>query len=265
MIALYSQFSDESICSTVLSKLSWSHLIELIRVDNELRREFYINLCIHERWSVRTLTSKINSLLFERTVISKKPDAVIKRDLQELRNNGRVSLDIAIKDPYILDFLELPPSYSEKQLEQAILNDIEKFLLELGTGFSFIARQKRIIIDGKDFYIDLLFFHRSLQRLIVIELKLGEFEYAHKSQMELYLNWLSKHEKKFNEGSPIGLLLCTKKNQETIELLKLDESGIHVSEYLTELPPKEVLKKKLQESIARSKLLYSFQIEESDE
>ena len=158
-----------------------------------------------------------------------------------------------LKDPYVLDFLGLQDRYLEKDLEDAILHELENFLLELGAGFTFVARQKRLQIDNDDFYIDLLFYNRRLKRLVAIDLKLGDFKSADKGQMELYLRWLAKHEQEPGEAAPLGIILCSGKKQEQIELLELDASGIHVAEYLTELPPKAVLQQKLHEAITRSR------------
>jgi hypothetical protein len=159
------------------------------------------------------------------------------------------------KDPYVLDFLGLRDRYLEKDLEDAILRELELFLLELGVGFTFVARQKRIQIDSDDFYIDLLFFNRKLRRLIAIDLKLAAFKPDYKGQMELYLRWLDRYERQPDEEPPLGIILCAGKKQEQIELLELSQSGIHVAEYLTELPPKEVLCQKLHDAIRRSRAL----------
>jgi hypothetical protein len=153
------------------------------------------------------------------------------------------------RDPYILDFLDLKDNHSERELEIAILRELEKFILELGKDFSFVSRQKRIIVDGEDFYIDLLFYHRGLRRLVVVELKLDKFKPEFKGQMELYLRWLDKYERKSNEEHPIGLILCFGKSQEQIELLELSKGGIRVAEYLTELPSRDVLERKLHDAI----------------
>src|SRR5262249_550589 len=168
-----------------------------------------------------------------------------KQELTKLRETDRLSPDLVFRDPYFLNFLGLADTYSEKDLEIAILREMERFLLELGVGFTFVARQKRIIIDGKDFYIDLLFYHRKLRRLIAIDLKLAAFQAADKGQLELYLRWLEKYEMEPGEETPIGLILCEEKGEEQIELLQLDRSGIRVASYLTDLPPKDVLRKKL--------------------
>jgi predicted nuclease of restriction endonuclease-like (RecB) superfamily len=192
-------------------------------------------------------------MLFERTAISKKPDELIKKELRELNEKKTLSPDLVFRDPYILDFLGLKDTYTEKNLEDAILRELEKFILELGQGFTFVDRQKRISIDNEDFYIDLLFFHRRLKCLIAIDLKLGKFKAAYKGQMELYLRYLEKFEKQPGENSPLGLILCAEGNKEQIELLQLHKAGIKIAEYLTELPDKKLLEQKLHKAIEVSK------------
>ena len=191
-------------------------------------------------------------MLSERTVISKKPELTIRNDLEELRLTGKISKDLMLRDPYILEFLGLEDTYAEKDLESAILKKMEKFLLELGGDFSFIARQKRLTIDGEDFYLDLLFFHRGMRRLAAIELKLGKFKAAYKGQMELYLRWLDKYERKNEEESPIGIILCAEKGHEQIELLELDNSDIYVAQYITK-PLEVMLKKELQLAVTKAR------------
>ncbi|MGF6696051.1 putative nuclease of restriction endonuclease-like (RecB) superfamily [Paraburkholderia sp. MM5496-R1] len=249
-------FADEAIVSAVRRELSWTHLKTLIYIDDAVKRDFYIELACVERWSTRQLQERIDSMLFERSAISRKPEDAIRRDLAMLRDERRVPPDALLKDPYVLDFLGLNDHYLEKDLEDAILREMEQFLLELGAGFTFVARQKRLLIDHDDFYIDLLFYNRKLRRLVAIELKLGAFKAEYKSQMELYLRWLAKHEQEPDEEPPLGIILCAGKKQEQIELLELDKSGIHVAEYLTVLPPREQLQAKLHQSIeaARSRL-----------
>ena len=193
-------------------------------------------------------------MLYERTALSRKPDELIEMELRSLREEARMSPDLVFRDPYLLDFLGLKGAYQERDLEAAILRELEAFIMELGAGFSFVARQKRIVVDHDDFYLDLLFFHRGLRRLIAVELKLDKFRPDNKGQMELYLRWLDKHERKPDEDTPLGIILCAGKNSEQIELLELGRSGIHVAEYLTSLPPKDVLKRKLHEAIAHSRL-----------
>jgi predicted nuclease of restriction endonuclease-like (RecB) superfamily len=247
-------FPDEEILSAVRRELSWTHIKTLIYVDDQLKREFYLELCRLERWSSRQLQECINSMLFERSAISRKPTEAIRHDLAQLRQEQRVQPDVLLKDPYVLDFLGLNDRYLEKDLEDAILREMEQFLLELGAGFTFVARQKRLQIDNDDFYIDLLFYNRKLKRLVAIELKLGAFKAEHKSQMELYLRWLAKHEQEPDELPPLGIILCAGKKQEQIELLELDKSGIHVAEYLTVLPSRETLQAKLHQSIETARL-----------
>ena len=184
-----------------------------------------------------------------RTAISRKPEELARQELKALRTEDRMTPDLIFRDPYLLDFLGLADTYSEQDLETAILREIERFLLELGTDFTFIARQKRLTIGKEDFYLDLLFYHRGLRRLVVIDLKLGRFSAAHKGQMELYLRWLDKYERKEWEESPIGLILCSEKDQEQIELLQMTQGEIRVAEYLTELPPQPVLQAKLREAV----------------
>jgi len=253
MVRFAEVFNDEQKVSTKWRQLSWSHLKLLIYMKDPLQMEFYGQMCIMESWSVRTLEDRIDSMLFERTALSKKPEKVIKADLEVLSQEGRMNADAVLKDPYILDFLHLNDHYLEKDLEDAILRELEQFLLELGAGFTFIARQKRIEIDNDDFYIDLLLYNRKLKRLIAIDLKLGSFKAAYKGQMELYLRWLAKYEQEKGEAPPLGIILCSDKKHEQIELLELDKSGIHVAEYLTILPEKAVLEQKLHQAIENSR------------
>lgn len=252
MVKFYNCFSDDIILKTISLELSWSHIVELLSINDKLKREFYTKICIESNWSVRKFKERKDSMLFERTALSKQSDKLIQEELAK-SNNGKLSKDLLLKDPYILDFLELNDRYYVKDLEDAILREIEQFLLELGAGFTFVERQKRIQLDGEDFYIDLLFYNRKLKRLVVIELKLGDFKAAYKGQMELYLRWLDKYETEEDEKSPLGIILCSGKKQQQIELLELDKSGIHVAEYLTVLPDKKILEKKLEQAIRNAK------------
>ena len=255
-VRLAEVFPQDQILSTLRRELSWSHFKALIYIDDPLKRDFYLEICRVEHWSVRQLQERINSQLFERTAISKKPEETIRQDLDLLRDQGQLSPDLTFRDPYVLDFLGLSDSYSEKDLESAIIAEMQRFIIELGSDFAFLARQKRITIDNRDYYIDLLFYHRRLRRLVAIELKMGEFEAAHKGQMELYLRYLEKHEQMEGEATPIGLILSTGKNTEHVELLQLPQSNIRVADYLTLLPARETLQAKLHQSIelARQKL-----------
>lgn len=210
-------------------------------------------MCRLEKWSTRILQERINSMLFERTAISKKPEEIIQNELTILATNHTISDNLVFRDPYLLEFLGLHDTYSEKDLESSILLELQKFIIELGSDFAFMARQKRITIDHEDYYLDLLFYHRRLKCLVAVELKLGKFEATHKGQMELYLKWLEKHELIDGENPPIGLILCASKNQEHIELLQLENSNIKVAEYLVQLPDMKLLEKKLNQAISRAK------------
>lgn len=253
MIQFSEVFSDEQIVVSLLRQLSWSHFVALIPLKKDLQRDFYAEMCRIEHWNVRTLRSKIDSMLYERTALSRKPELLARDELDKLRHENQFTPNLVFRDPYVLEFLNLNDRYLEKDLEDAIMRDLEQFLLELGGGFSFLARQKRIIIDDEDFHIDLLFFHRDLKRIVAIELKLGDFKAEYKGQMELYLRWLDKYERRDGEESPIGLILCAGKKSERIELLELGRSGIHVAEYLTELPSKKVLQEKLHKAIEHAR------------
>lgn len=253
MMQFASKFPDLKIVSTLSTKLSWSHIIEILSLSDPLQSEFYLTLAASERWSVRTLREKIDSMLYERTAIATKPDELVRKDLAELRDDNALSPDLVFKSPYFLEFTGLKGMYNEKSLEDSLLTHLEQFIIELDNGFCFIARQKRMIIDGEDFYLDLLFYHRRLRRLIAIDLKLGRFKAQYKGQMELYLRWLEAHDMESGEESPLGLILCTEGGEEQIELLQLDKAGIKVAQYLTELPPRDVLLRQIQQSLADEK------------
>lgn len=253
MMRFSEAFPDAEIVSTLSRQLAWSHFLELIYLKEPLKREFYAEMCRMERWSVRTLRERVGSMLFERTALSRQPEALIRHELDKLQTQGEVAPTLLLKDPYVLDFLGLRDRHLEKDLEDAILRELETFLLELGAGFSFVARQKRIQLDNDDFYIDLLFYNRKLRRLVAIDLKLDDFRAEFKGQMELYLRWLTKHDQEPGDNPPLGIILCTGKKHEQIELLELDKSGIHVAEYLTVLPPREVFQQKVHAAIAEAR------------
>ncbi len=241
---------------TLSRQLSWSHFLALLPLKEPLARDFYAEMCSLEHWSVRTLRERVDSMLFERTALSKEPDGLIRQQLAALRAQGDLTAPLLLKDPYVLDFLALDDRYLEKDLEDAVLRELEHFLLELGAGFTFVARQRRIQLDNDDFYIDLLFYNRKLRRLVAIELKLGDFKAEYKGQMELYLRWLAKYDQEPGDLPPLGIILCTGKKHEQIELLELGKSGIHVAEYLTVLPPREAFEEKIHSALraARARL-----------
>ena len=246
-------FPDLQIVSTLSTQLPWSHFMEVLPIKDELAREFYITMAASQQWSIRRLREQMEAMLYERTIISRKGDDFVKAELAKLRDDKQLSPELVFKDPYFLDFTGLKGYYSERDLEDMLLTGLQQFLMELGNGFTFVDRQKRMIIDGEDHYLDLLFYHRKLHRLIAIDLKRTRFKAQYKGQMELYLRYLDKYEREEGELSPLGLLLCTEGGDEEIELLQLEQSGIQVAQYLTELPPKEVLRQHLRHQIDTAK------------
>jgi hypothetical protein len=176
-------------------------------------------------------------------------------EIQKLRKDDLLSPDLVFRDHYVLDFLNLKDTFSETDLETAIIRDLEHFIMELGVGFAFVARQKRMTIDNIDHYLDLLFYHRKLKRLVAIELKIGKFKAAYKGQMELYLRWLEKNEMEAHEELPVGLILCASGNQEQVELLQLDKANIKVAEYIYQQLPQALLQQKLHQFAEKAKQL----------
>lgn len=249
MVQFAEVFSDERIVAALRRQLGWTHFKMIIPMDDELKRDFYAEMCRIEKWSTRTLEKKIGGMLYERTALSKKPDKLIRAELAALREEDKLTPDLVFRDPYVLDFLGLRDSYAERDLEAAILREIESFILELGVGFAFLERQKRIMVDNEDHYLDLLFYHRHLRRLVAIDLKLEAFKPGDKGQMELYLRWLDRYERRPGEEAPIGLILCAGQRRETVELLDLEKSGIRVSSYWTDVLPKAQLQRKLHEAV----------------
>lgn len=242
MMQFAEQFDDYSIVVTLSRQLSWSHFLVLIPLKIKEAKLFYAKVAAEHQMGVRELRKQIAAKVFERTQIA----------------NTQISSSVSIplgtfKDPYLLNFLGLQNTFLEKDLEMAILQELEAFILELGNGFAFVQRQKRMIIDGDDFNLDLLFFHRKLKRLVAIELKLGKFEAKHKGQMELYLKWLDRYEKNEDELPPVGLILCAESSREQIELLEMHKDGIMVAEYWTELPSKKQFEQKIHSFLVEAK------------
>lgn len=234
MMQFAEQFADFEIVVPLARQLSWSHFVTLLPLKSQEAKLFYAQASATQALGVTDLRKQIATKTYERTTIA---------NLQNTSANP--AIHNTFKDPYFLDFLGLQNAYLEKDLEQAILRELESFILELGKGFAFVERQKRMIIDGEDFYLDLLFYHRKLKRLVAIELKLNKFEAKQKGQMELYLKWLDKYEKTEGELPPVGLILCAESSREQVELLEMHKDGIMVAEHWTELPPKEQLEKKI--------------------
>jgi predicted nuclease of restriction endonuclease-like (RecB) superfamily len=253
MVRFAEVFPDLKIVHSLIAQLGWTHFRQIIYLDDPLKRDFYAEMCRMEKWNTRTLDAKIQSMLFERTALSKKPDQLIRHELDALRGEDKLTPDLVFRDPYILDFLGLQNTYAEKDMEAAILREMESFILELGVGFCFMSRQMRMQIDHEDYYLDLLFYHRKLRRLVAIELKIGEFRAADKGQMELYLAWLKRHECEPNEEPPLGLILCAGKNEQHVEMLEPHKSGIHVASYWTKVLPKAQLERKLREAVRRAR------------
>lgn len=262
MMQFAEEFPNLEIVTPLVTQLSWSHFLIVLPIKNETAREFYLTMAANAHWSKRELNHQIDGMLFERTAIAGKDNEQIKQELAQLRNNDVMSPDLVFKNPYFLDFTGLKGYYSERDLEDMLITGLQRFIMELGSGFSFVERQKRMIIDGEDFYLDLLFYHRKLHRLIAIELKRGKFKAAYKGQMELYLRWLDKYERQPGEDAPLGLLLCSEGSEEQIELLQLDNAGIQVAQYYTELPPKHLIIEQLQKQIALAKQRIDNRIDE---
>ena len=253
MVQFAELFPDPQIVATVSRQLNWSHIVTLLPLKNPEAREFYARMATLEGWSVRDLRRRIEQKTYERIAIASHQGAGLSSALADLNKQGDLAPGLVFKDPYFLDFLGLAADYNERTLENAILRELERFILELGGGFAFVERQKRMIIDGEDFYLDLLFFHRRLRRLVAVELKLGRFKAAHKGQMELYLKWLDRFERQPGEEAPIGLILCSESSREQVELLQMHEDGIVVAEYWTELPPKAELERHLHRTLIEAR------------
>jgi len=245
MVQFAQTFPQTEIVATLSRQLSWSHFVNLLPLKTEQARQFYASQAATNTWSVRELRHQIERKAFERTEIANAQSPALQ--------TTDAAPALIFKDPYFLDFLGLRQGHDEADLEAAILRQLEAFILELGRGFAFVERQKRMVIDGDDFYLDLLFYHRRLRRLVAIELKLGRFKAAHKGQMELYLKWLDKFERQPGEEAPIGLILCAESSREQVELLQMHKDGITVAEYWTELPPKAELEQQLHQALLEAR------------
>ena len=252
MVQFAQAFPQPEIVATLSRQLSWSHFVNLLPLKTEAARQFYASQAATHTWSVRELRQQIERKAFERTELASLQASTPVR-AEPVEALGSSPAQVFFKDPYFLDFLGLRQGYDEADLEAAILRQLEAFILELGRGFAFVERQKRMVIDGEDFYLDLLFYHRRLRRLVAIELKLGRFKAAHKGQMELYLKWLDKHERQAGEEAPIGLILCAESSREQVELLQMHKDGITVAEYWTELPPKAELEQHLHQALLEAR------------
>lgn len=265
MVQFAQTFPQPEIVATLSRQLSWSHFVNLLPLKTEQARQFYAQQAATNTWSVRELRHQIERKAFERTELASLQTYPLASPFDPVAPTAQAAPveahgsnpALIFKDPYFLDFLGLRQGHDEADLESAILRQLEAFILELGRGFAFVERQKRMVIDSDDFYLDLLFYHRRLRRLVAIELKLGRFKAAHKGQMELYLKWLDKHERQPGEEAPIGLILCAESSREQVELLQMHKDGITVAEYWTELPPKAELEQHLHQALleARERLV----------
>jgi len=242
MMQFAEQFPNAEILSPLATKLSWSHFIELMPIKTEEARLYYAQDAAQRNYGTKELRQQIFRKAYERREIANS----------EISESSTVPFNV-FKDPYLLDLFGLKENFLEADLEKAILADIETFILEFGHGFSFVERQKRMILDGEDIILDLLFYHRILKRLIAIELKLGRFKAEYFGQMALYLKWLDRYERQPGEEAPIGLILCATANREKVEMLELDKSGIAVAEYWTSLPPKVEFERKIREILTQAK------------
>ncbi len=250
MLQFSAAFPDTEKVASLMRHLSWTHFLQLLPLKIDAARWFYAQQCVESRWSVRELHHQIERKAFERTELASLQVTPVQAEPVVALDSSPAQV---FKDPYFLDFLGLRQGHDEADLEAAILRQLEAFILELGRGFAFVERQKRMVIDGEDFYLDLLFYHRRLRRLVAIELKLGRFKAAHKGQMELYLKWLDKHERQSGEEAPIGLILCAESSREQVELLQMHKDGITVAEYWTELPPKAELEQHLHQALIEAR------------
>ena len=245
-------YSDEEMFATLSQTLTWSHFLELVTIENDTKRLFYQQMSIAGHWSVRQLRDKQDGMAYERSLVAAKPEDEIVKTLERVTPT-HMEPDVVLRNSYVLDFLGLNRYYTEKELEDAIARQLEGFILELGQGFAFLERQKRFTIDGTDYYLDLLFYHRKLKCLVAIDLKLGKFKPEYKGQMELYLKYMQIYDMQPGENQPIGLLLCSEGNTEHIELMMLNEDHIKVAQYLTCLPDKQWFVDKLNRSILIAK------------
>jgi predicted nuclease of restriction endonuclease-like (RecB) superfamily len=259
MIKFAKIYPEMEAVARISQQLRWTHIIQLIAIKDDLKRDFYTEMCLVENWGAGILHNNLDSMYYERTGLAKKPEKLIKQDIEKIRKEKVIVPEIIFHDPQFLRFVGLPTGHSENDLENTILNELTVFMQEFGSDFCFVARQKKMSTERTDRYLDLLFYHRGMRRLIAIELKIGRFEPSHKGQMEWYLNWLDKNERKPGEEKPLGIILCSDKDQEDIEYLEFDNTGIHISQYLTELPPKEILEAKLKKAIAIAREKYEDQ------
>ena len=230
-------------------ELTWTHYRLLMRVENEDARAFYEDECVKSNWSTRQLERQINSFFYERLLSSKDKEAV-KNEINLLEPQGKLPKDI-IRDPYVLEFLGLPDqhSFAEKDLENALIEHLQNFLLELGRGFSFVARQKRITFDGRHFYIDLLFYNYILKCFVIIDLKIGDLTHQDIGQMQMYVNYYEMELMNEGDNPPIGIILCADKSDSIVKYTMPKEQNIFASKYKLYLPSEDELRQELNKEV----------------
>lgn len=249
MIRFARAFPDERRVAALREQLSWSHLRHLINIPDSLKRDYYTEMCRIEGWSTRLLAGRLANMLYERTLLAKMPEHLIRQSLLMLREKDAVTPSMVFQDPYVFDFLNLQGTFSERDLESAIPHQLGRFLLELGGGFAFVERQKHITLEGHDYYIDLLLYHCRMRRYIAVELKVGDFKPADSAQIELYLRWLNRYRQQMSDATPLGIILCAGKHRAMVEYLNLNARGIHVAEYSTQPIARKRLEERLRHEI----------------
>lgn len=242
MVRFAEVYPEPEIVSTLWTQLTWSHCWRLIALQDADERRFYETLATRDHWSVRTLEQQIQRRLYQRALAGRDPGDLAV-DLADAAS-GDTASGLLLRDPYVLDFLGLDSAHSEADLERAIIDEMQRFLLELGAGFAFVARQKRITVDGDDYYLDLLFYHYVMRCFVAVELKTRKLQPGDKGQMELYLRWLDRYERVPGDDAPIGLILCTSKGPQQTALLGLDHGEIRAARYITE-PMRDEMRRRL--------------------
>jgi predicted nuclease of restriction endonuclease-like (RecB) superfamily len=250
MIHFAEWLPDREKCAPLARKLTWTNITELLTISDQRKRDFYLAFCAHERWSKRTLRAKVAGKLYERTIAARGSADGLETDLATLSTAGTVEPTLAFRDPYVLDFLGLAPEHSEAALERAILDEMQRFLLELGVGFAFVERQKRMTVDGRDYRLDLLLYHITMRCYVALELKTRPLEPGDYGQMTLYLRWLDRHQRHAGDSVPIGLILCTEKGPEQVALLGLDSGEVRAAQYVI-----DEVRSGLEQIVARAKAL----------
>jgi predicted nuclease of restriction endonuclease-like (RecB) superfamily len=243
MIRFATAFPEERTVRALSTQLSWSHFKRLSNIPSPHKRDYYTWMCHIEGWSTGALADKVSGMVYERSSLSAEPEECIRRQLTALGQTGEVTPALVLRDLYRLDFLDLAETFSERELEAAIMRELERFIDELGVGFTFVGRQRRNPCYRRASYIDLLFYNRHLRRLVAVELKIGEFKLADLGQVSYYLGWLDRHVRHPVERPPFGIILCTGKRRDLTEYLDLEECQIHVAEYQTRLPARSMLKR----------------------